>query len=132
MNRVRICTSGLAARPFWRVAIGGLRRIWPLLLFAWCGWQTYQRIATLVKYDYPMGIDGTIYYRGVLAWLGGGNPWDAAVVVNGFPYHYAGSPVTTMLMAPAALLSENAFTVVWLVLTWAAALWVLRRLHLPL
>ena len=133
-NRVKL--PGLATRvltsPIWAVAAGAIRRIWPLVLFGWFAWQTYQRMSILVTYHYPMGIDAQIYYRGVVAWLAGGNPWDAAVVVNGFAYHYAGSPATTVVMAPVALLPEDVFTAAWLILTWAAAIWILRRVHLPI
>ena len=131
----RVKLPGLATRvltsPIWAVAAGAIRRIWPLVLFGWFAWQTYQRMSILVTYHYPMGIDAQIYYRGVVAWLAGGNPWDAAVVVNGFAYHYAGSPATTVVMAPVALLPEDVFTAAWLILTWAAAVWILRRVHLP-
>jgi hypothetical protein len=107
------------------------RRVGSVLLASWFGYQTYLRISFFVTRQFPLGIDARIYYRGVTAWLDGGNPWDAAVVVGGQPFNYAGTPVTTVLMAPAALLSEEAFTVAWLVLTWAAALWTVRRLGLP-
>jgi hypothetical protein len=108
------------------------RRVGTILLAVWFAWHTYDRISYFVGLRLPVGIDATIYYRGVVAWLQGSNPWDAAVVVGGWPYHYAGTPVTTVLMAPAGLLSEEAFTVVWLVLTWVAAVWTLRRLRFPL
>ncbi len=109
-----------------------VRLAWSVFLFGWFAWQTWQRISFFVVRDFPLGIDARIYYRGVLAWLNGGNPWDAAVAVGGSTYHYAGSPVTTVLLAPAGLLSENVFTGVWLVLTWAAAVWILHRVHLPI
>ena len=109
-----------------------LRRAWPPILLAWFAWQSYQRISYFVQHDFPVGIDARIYYRGVVAWLHGSNPWDAAVTVGGSAYHYAGSPVTTVILAPAALLSEDLFTSLWLVLTWAAAAWTLRRLGLPI
>lgn len=110
----------------------GVRRAWPIVLCAWFAWQTYQRISFFVVRNFPLGIDARIYYRGVVAWQGGGNPWDATVVVGGTAYHYAGSPVTTVLLAPAGLLSEDVFTGAWLVLTWVAAAWILRRAHLPI
>ena len=97
------------------------RRAWPIVLFAWFAWQTEERISLLVTRQFPLGIDARIYYRGVVAWLHGGNPWDALVAVGANTYHYAGSPVTTVLLAPAGLLSEEAFTALWLVLTWVAA-----------
>jgi hypothetical protein len=109
-----------------------VRRVGTVLLGFWFAWHTYDRISFFVDRRFPVGIDAMIYYRGVVAWLQGGNPWDAAVVVGGSSYHYAGTPVTTVLMAPAGLLSEGAFTLAWLVLTWVAAVWTLRRLRFPL
>ncbi len=108
------------------------RRIGTVLLVLWFAWQTYARISFFVDRDFPVGLDATIYYRGVVAWLNGSNPWDAAVVVGGAAYHYAGTPVTTVIMAPAGLLSEQVFTAAWIVLTWVATLWTLRRLGFPL
>ncbi len=110
----------------------GVRRAWPFVLLGWFAWQTYQRISFFVVRDFPLGIDARIYYRGVQSWLSGGSPWAAAVSASGSTFHYAGSPATTVLMAPAGLLSEDAFTAAWLVLTWFAAVWILRRVHLPI
>jgi hypothetical protein len=101
-------------------------------LLGWFGWQTYQRISFFVVRDFPLGLDARIYYRGVVTWLSGGDPWTASVSAGGAAYHYAGSPVTTILMAPASLLSEDVFTAAWLLLTWVAAAWTLRRVHLPI
>ncbi len=109
-----------------------IRRAWPVFLFGWFAWQTDQRISYFVGAGFPFGIDARIYYRGVAAWLGGANPWDAAVMVGGSAYHYAGSPVTTILLAPSALFSEDVFTAIWLGLTLLAAIWTLRRVHLPI
>ncbi len=108
------------------------RRVGTVLLFAWFAWHTYDRISFFVDRQFPVGLDATIYYRGIVAWLSGANPWDAAVEVGGFAYHYAGSPVTTVIMAPAALVSEEVFTIAWVVLTWGATIWTLRRLGFPL
>lgn len=108
------------------------RRIGSVMLAAWFAWQTYARISFFVDRDFPIGLDATIYYRGVVAWLNGTNPWDAAVSVGGSAYHYAGTPVTTVIMAPAALLSEEVFTAAWVVLTLVATIWTLRRLNFPL
>ena len=117
-------------RAGWLTA--GIRSAWPVVLCAWFAYQTYLRISFFFRLAFPVGIDARIYYRGVVAWLQGSNPWDAAVTVGGTPYHYAGSPVTTVILAPAALVSEDAFTLIWLALTWAAAIWILRTLRLPL
>jgi hypothetical protein len=117
----------------WYVTYGpDVRRVGNVLLFLWFAWQTYARISFFLRLNFPWGLDATIYYRGVVAWLHGADPWAASVSVNGYAYHYAGSPVTTVLMAPATLLDEQAFTYGWLVLTMAATVWTLHRLHFPL
>jgi len=125
-------TTRVLASPIAGALTVGVRRAWPILLLGWFAWQTYPRISYFVGRHFPLGIDARIYYRGVVAWLQGGNPWDATVVVGSSSYHYAGSPVTTVLLAPAALLSEDAFTGAWLILTWVAAAWILRRVNLPI
>ena len=133
-NRVLIAVRARWMRVApWYVAYGPLvRRVGNVLLFVWFAWQTYARISFFLRLNFPWGIDATIYYRGVVAWLHGADPWAASVSVNGYAYHYAGSPVTTVLMAPASLLGEQAFTYGWLGLTLVAAIWTLRRLHFPL
>ena len=88
-----------------------------MLLFLWFAWQTYARISFFLRLNFPWGLDATIYYRGVVAWLHGADPWAASVTVNGYAYHYAGSPVTTVLMAPLSVIGEQAFTYGWLGLT---------------
>jgi hypothetical protein len=104
------------------------RRVGTVLLAFWFAWQTYDRISFFVRLHFPVGIDAMIYHRGVVAWLNGENPWNAAVGA----YHYAGTPVSTVLMAPAGLLSEELFTIAWLGLSLVATIWTLRRLHFPL
>ena len=131
-QRAGLLTARVLASPIVGAVTGGVRRLWPVVLLFWFAWQTYQRISFFTVRHFPLGIDARIYYRGVVAWLQGGNPWDATVVVGSSSYHYAGSPVTTVLLAPAALLSEDAFTGAWLILTWVAAAWILRRVHLPI
>lgn len=115
-----------------RALLPAIRWVGTVLLIVWFAWQTYDRILYFAGNGFPIGIDATIYYRGIAAWLQGGDPWDAAVVVNGWSYHYAGTPVTTVLMAPAGLVSEAAFTRLWIMATWVAAVVLLRRLKLPL
>ena len=109
-----------------------VRWVWPVFLLGWFAWQTYHRISLFEALRFPLGVDARIYYRGVVAWLHGGDPWDAVVNAGGAAYHYAGSPATTVVLAPAGLLSEDAFAAVWLVLTAVAAVYILRRVHLPI
>lgn len=132
MTRLGALLSRLLASPTSAALVSWGRRAWPLVLVAWFAWQTYQRISFFANRHFQLAIDARIYYRGVVAWLHGGDPWSAAVLAGGATYRYAGSPVTTILLAPAGLLSEDVFAAVWISLTWLAAAWTLRRLHLPI
>ena len=120
------------ARPTLPTLLRIGRWIWAGVLFGWFAWHTYHRISLFLDLHLPVGIDARIYYRGVVDWLHGGDPWAAAVTAGGATYHYAGSPATTVVLAPAGLLSEDVFTALWLALSAAAAVFVLRRVHLPI
>lgn len=79
-----------------------------------------------------IGVDARIYYRGSELWLAGGNAWEASAGFDGNVYHYAALPSTTVLFAPATLLSEDLFVALWLALGAVAAVWIVRvRLGLP-
>ena len=82
--------------------------------------------------DGRLGIDGRIYYRAAVAWVGGGDPWAAGVAVNGFSFDFAGPPPTVLVFVPFAWLSEDVFNGAWLALSLGAALFTLHRLRLPL
>ena len=125
-------TARARASPLIRGVADATRLTWPFALFGWFAWQTYHRLSLFAALNFPIGIDAHIYYRGVVAWLRGGDPWSASVAAGGAAYHYSGTPVTTVILAPAALLDEGTFTVVALVATWLAAVFILRRVRLPL
>ena len=104
-----------------------------IALAAWFIWLSYQRVARLLKDGVPLGQDIQIYYRAVQEWLAGGDPWSASVAVNPHAiFHYAGSPATTVLLAPSALFSEGQFTALWLVLSAMSAVAIVRWLKLPI
>jgi hypothetical protein len=116
-----------------RVGGSWLRTGGQIALAAWFAGISYLRIARFVKDGVPLGQDIRIYHRGVVLWLHGGDPWAAKVVID--PHHgfsYAGSPATTVLLAPSALLGEGQFTVLWLALTALSAVAIVRWLRLPL
>jgi hypothetical protein len=115
-----------------RVGENQLRVLGQIALAAWFAGLTYMRIARFVSSDVVLGQDIRIYYRGVESWLNGGDPWAGEVAVRHFPFNYAGSPATTILLAPSALLSEDQFTALWLVLSVLSALAIIRWLRLPL
>jgi hypothetical protein len=116
-----------------RVGESHLRILGQAALAAWFAWFTYMRITRFVRDKVPLGQDIQIYYRGVAQWLHGGDPWAAQVIVNSHTaFNYAGSPATTVLLAPSALLSESQFTVLWLGLSALSAVAIVRWLRLPL
>jgi hypothetical protein len=82
-----------------------------------------------------IGVDARIYYRGSEAWLQGHDPWEAfasyTVSYGTNYYHYAGLPSTVVLLAPGALLPEGLFVGLWLALTVASAVFIVRRCGLP-
>jgi hypothetical protein len=109
-----------------------LRILGQVALALWFAALSYGRLDTLIRDHVPIGQDIMIYYRGVQAWLAGGDPWAARVVVNPHAaFSYAGSPATTVLLAPSALFTEAQFTVIWLVLSAASAILTVRLLRLP-
>jgi hypothetical protein len=115
-----------------RVGEDHLRMLGQIALATWFAGQTYMRIARFVRDTVPLGQDIRIYYRGVEQWLHGGDPWAAEVVVRHSVFSYAGSPATTVLLAPSALFSEDQFTVLWLVLSALSAVAIVRWLRLPI
>ena len=115
-----------------RVGEGHLRTLGQVALAAWFAGITLLRIARFVGDKVPLGQDIRIYYRGVAQWLHGGDPWAAQVMVNSHTaFNYAGSPATTVLLAPSALFSESQFTVLWLGLSALSALAIVHWLRLP-
>ncbi|HET7028586.1 MAG TPA: hypothetical protein VFI28_12905 [Candidatus Limnocylindrales bacterium] len=83
-----------------------------------------------------IGVDARIYYRGSAAWLAGANPWDAvasySVSYGTNYYHFAGLPTSVVLFAPATLLPESLFVAAWVLLSAASAVFVVRRVGLPI
>jgi hypothetical protein len=76
----------------------------------------------------PMGNDARLYLVAAQAWLTGGDPW--SVASEGILF--AGTPPTLLPIAPFAWLTPDTFAAVVLVSSVAAAVFVVRRLELPL
>src|SRR3954447_11887786 len=104
-----------------------------LLLFAWFA-ILGPGYVLLLGID-AIGVDARIYYRGSAAWLAGASPWDAVasytVSYGTNYYHFAGLPTSVVLFAPATVLPEPVFVAAWVLLTAAAAVFIVRRLGLP-
>lgn len=116
-----------------RVGEERLHVLGTVALAAWFAGLSCLQIATLITRKVPLGQDIQIYYRGVQLWLAGGDPWAANVVLNRHTtFSYAGSPATTVLLAPSALVSEGQFTALWLGVSALSAVAIVRWLRLPL
>jgi hypothetical protein len=127
-----LLTKWIMARTIAAVdRLAPVRRLWTPFLVLWFAGQTYGRISTFARNQVPLGLDARIYYRAVTNWVAGVDPWRAAVVFNHHTFSYAGTPATVVLMAPVVLLSEDAFTGLWLAITALSAVWIVRRLRLP-
>jgi hypothetical protein len=81
----------------------------------------------IVKPD-TLGIDARHYQNAAAAWLAGGDPW--AVTESGIPY--ASAPHTLLFYAPTNVLPLTIATWAWLLAGVAAAVWLIRRLELPI
>jgi len=73
-------------------------------------------------------IDARHYQRAADAWLTGGNPW--AVTEQGVLF--AAGPHTLLFYAPTSLLPLPISVGLWMVAGFAASVWLIRRLGLPL
>ncbi len=74
------------------------------------------------------GIDARHYQRAAAAWLAGGNPWD----VYEYDVQYLSGPHTLLFYAPTSLLPLPLSVMFWMLVGVAAAVWIIRRLELPL
>ncbi len=101
-------------------------------LALWFAYWAADTISTLARQKAPFGQDIRIYYRATQLWLHGSDPWAASVQVGSHAFSYAGSPATTIILAPSALLSEGQFTALWIALSTVCAVWIVRRLGLPI
>ena len=94
------------------------------------------RPASLVRRDRSLwiakpdvlGIDARHYQRAASTWLAGGDPW--SVTESGIPY--AAGPHTLLFYAPTSVLPLDVSTWLWLLVGVVAAVWLVRRLELPL
>jgi hypothetical protein len=75
-----------------------------------------------------LGIDARHYQRAASTWLAGGDPW--SVTESGIPY--AAGPHTLLFYAPTSVLPLDISTWLWLLGGAVAAIWLVRRLELPL
>ena len=119
-------TDGVSAGRI-RQLLGTLPRPRSLLihtaLAVWfIAWTTLDQIGHIGNF----GGDARLYYAGAAAWLAGGDPW--AVSLSGV--HFAGLPPTVEVFVPFTILPIDAVGILWLGLSFAAAVFTVRRLRL--
>jgi hypothetical protein len=115
-----------------RIGERRLRAAGQAALALWFAYWAFVTLSTLMRDHVPVGQDIQIYYRGTQMWLHGGDPWAASITVGRHVFSYAGSPATTIMLAPSALFTEAQFTALWVALTGICAVLVVRRLKLPI
>jgi hypothetical protein len=73
-------------------------------------------------------IDARHYQKASATWLAGGDPWQTYEM----GVRYAAGPHTLLIYAPTSLLSFDLAVAFWMLIGAAAAVWVVRRLDIPL
>jgi len=102
------------------------RYLLPLWFFVFALW-----FFNAIVGDGNAAIDARIYWRGAEAWVSGGDPWSAVYTLpNGDPAHFAGLPPTVLIFAPATLLPETLFAILFTAACFAAGAFVVWRLRL--
>jgi hypothetical protein len=77
-----------------------------------------------------LGFDGRIYHRAAAAWLQGMDPWSTGITLPDRTYHFAGLPPTVLAFVPTTVLPEALFGGISVVVSAAAAFWIVRKLNL--
>jgi hypothetical protein len=110
-----------------RSRVGGLRRIAWLIPASWFAVISALRLSALVGLGAP-GYDGMLYRDATLRWLAGGDPW----VLRSGDAVFGAPPPTLIAMLPFAALPDSVARAALVGLGFAASVWVIRRLRLPL
>jgi hypothetical protein len=81
-------------------------------------------------FDAPsyLWIDAHIYFRATQAWLAGANPWQSTAL----DIPFGAPPPALLLNLPLVAFGEGFATVFWVVANTASAIFLVRRLHLPI
>jgi len=103
------------------------RRIWDLaLIAAFVPGAAYWAFIVLI-YPIGLGSHANIYTDAAAAWLGGGDPW----LVGPPTAVFAGPPPMLLPFVPFIPLPVDITRIAWFALDLVLAVWVLRRLRMP-
>lgn len=111
-------------RVDWRFAVRVASRTW---LPIWFVVLDVYVVAEYVRRGY-LGIDAVLYRGAAQALIAGRDPW----AIQSVGLSFAGPPPTLLAFVPLAFLPERLTILVTIGAGLVAAIWVVRRLHLPL
>ncbi len=102
---------------------------WELVLVVWFTvMSSWRVIGPAIIGPVDFGWDAVVYAHAARALLEGGNPWQAGVP----DITYAGPPPSLIPFLPFAYLPDMVVQAIWVGLSIVSALYVFRRLRLPL
>jgi hypothetical protein len=120
--------TNFARTPTWKAAFHAAGQV---ALFGWFArWAWYSVHMQFVSGG-KLAVDAHIYYRGAQAWVNGSDPWSAVASSADYRFHFAAPPPTVILFAPFTLIPEQVFATGFMLLSIAAAFYILRRVNLP-
>lgn len=89
-------------------------------------------VAKLLMYPDSIGFDARLYQRAAQSMLTGRDPWAQLVIGGSEPIAFAGPPITLLPFVATAWIPADWLVGIMLSSSLATAVWLLRRLQLPL
>jgi hypothetical protein len=117
-----------ARAPGWQKAV---HAAWQVALFGWFARWAWYTVHKQFILGGKLAVDAHIYYRGAHAWVNGLDPWNAVASSADYRFHFAAPPPSVILFAPFTPIPEQVFATGFMMLSIAAAFYILRRVHLP-
>lgn len=110
------------------------RWVRPWFLPAWFAVHATAMLVNLVLSPGSVGFDARLYHLAAQAWLSGGNPWEATLYWSSEhpAIAFAGPPPTLLPFVVLGWLPTDIVVLAVALAAGACALWILRRLRLPL
>ena len=104
------------------------------MLFAWFALTGSLRLVSLAMHPSTFGFDVRLYQLSARAWLAGGDPWGPTLYWSSRQptVGYAGPPQTLLPFLLLGWVPASLLVVLFALVSASAAIWVLRRLSLPM